>query len=246
MREIVIAYCGPAAVPADFWSRWNTDPLLIAALLGLALALISGRSQNRRAGWGALALLALVFISPLCALSSALFSARVFHHVVLVAAVAPLLALALPLKRIGSPAMPALIALHTGAMWLWHAPGPYSFALASVPAYWLMQLSLLGSAWLLWRAILAPATTGGMAFMGLGATIAQMGLLGALLVFAPRPLYGEHLATTAAWGLNPLADQQLAGLLMWVPAMLPYVAVALTLAWRNLRNPALTTSSQAS
>ncbi|MBT9492365.1 MAG: cytochrome c oxidase assembly protein [Paucibacter sp.] len=246
MREIVIAYCGQAAVPAELWSRWNTDPLLIAVLLGLALALASGRAQNRRAGWGALALLALVFISPLCALSSALFSARVLHHVLLVAAIAPLLALAWPAKRVGNPAMAALIALHTGAMWLWHAPGPYSFALASVPAYWLMQLSLLASAWLLWRAVLAPATTGGMAFMGLGATIAQMGLLGALLVFAPRPLYGEHLASTAAWGLSPLADQQLAGLLMWVPAMLPYVAVALTLAWRNLRGPVLTTSSQAS
>lgn len=246
MREIVIAYCGPAAVPAEFWSRWNTDPLLITVLLGLALALISGRSQQRRAGWGALTLLALVFISPLCALSSALFSARVFHHVLLVAAIAPLLALAFPCKRLGSPAMAPLAALHAGAMWLWHAPGPYSLALASVPAYWLMQLSLLGSAWLLWRAILAPTTGNGMSFMGLAATIAQMGLLGALLVFAPRPLYGEHLATTAAWGLSPLADQQLAGLLMWAPAMLPYVAVALTLAWRNLRAAPLTTNTQAS
>jgi len=62
-----------------------------------------------------------------------------------------------------------------------------------------------------------------------------MGLLGALLVFAPRPLYWVHFESTAAWGLTPLADQQLAGLLMWVPAMLPYLAVGLQLAWTGLR-----------
>jgi putative membrane protein len=81
-----------------------------------------------------------------------------------------------------------------------------------------------------------------MAFMALGATIGQMGLLGALLVFAPRPLYAEHLASTAGWGLSPLADQQLAGLLMWMPAMLPYVAVAIKLAWSGLREPGAQTS----
>jgi len=41
--------------------------------------------------------------------------------------------------------------------------------------------------------------------------------------------------SAAAWGLSPLADQQLAGLLMWVPAILPYLAVGLWLAWSSLR-----------
>jgi putative membrane protein len=68
-----------------------------------------------------------------------------------------------------------------------------------------------------------------------------MGLLGALIVFAPRPLYTLHVASTAAWGLTPLADQQLAGLLMWVPAILPYLGVGLWIAWSSLRpaEPAL-------
>jgi putative membrane protein len=68
-----------------------------------------------------------------------------------------------------------------------------------------------------------------------------MGLLGALIVFAPGPLYLVHLASTASWGLSPLADQQLAGLLMWVPASLPYLGVGLWLAWSSLRpsEPAL-------
>jgi len=236
MRDILIAYCGPAAVPETLWTRWNFDPLLIAALAALALLVGTGRSCNRRAGLAAIGVMALVFVSPLCALSSSLFSARVLHHVLLVAAAAPLLALAFPLRRLGTPPLAALVGVFAAVMCLWHAPGPYAWGLASVPAYWLMQGTLLGSAWLLWRAILAPATPSGMAFIALGATVGQMGLLGALLVFAPRPLYAEHLASTAAWGLSPLADQQLAGLLMWVPAMLPYLAVALKLAWSGLRS----------
>jgi len=173
-------------------------------------------------------------------LSSALFSVRVLHHVLLIAAVAPLLALAFPQRRAGSPPLVMLVAAHAVILWLWHTPGPYALGLASVPAYWLMQTSLLGSAWLLWRAILAPAQSG-TALVALAATIGQMGLLGALIVFAPRPLYPVHLASTTAWGLAPLTDQQLAGLLMWVPAMLPYLGAGVWMAWSGLRSgePAL-------
>jgi len=231
----MIAYCGPAAVPDDFWTRWNADPLLIATLAALSLAIGRGRSSDARAGWGAIVLMLVVFVSPLCALSSALFSARVLHHVLLITAVAPLLALAFPLRREGSPPLVVLVVAHAVILWLWHAPGPYAWGLASVPAYWLMQISLLASAWLMWRAILAPAAQPGLALVALVATIGQMGLLGALIVFAPRPLYLVHFASTATWGLSPLADQQLAGLLMWVPATLPYLGVGLWLAWSSLR-----------
>jgi putative membrane protein len=169
-----------------------------------------------------------------------LFSVRVLHHVLLIAAVAPLLALAFPQRKIGPLPIALLVAVNAVVLWIWHAPGPYTWGLASVPAYWLMQISLLGSAWLLWRAILAP-TQPGAAVLALAATIGQMGLLGALIVFAPRPLYLVHLASTANWGMAPLTDQQLAGLLMWVPAMLPYLGVGLWIAWSSLRSsePAL-------
>jgi putative membrane protein len=235
MRDSVVAYCGLAPIPADLWTRWNADPLLIAALAVLALVIACGRSDNARAGWGALALMAIIFVSPLCALSSALFSARVLHHVLLIAAVAPLLAVAFPMRRLSSLPLAALVGVHAVILWLWHAPGPYAWGLASVPAYWLMQTSLLASAWLLWRAILAPTAQPGSALVALVATSGQMGLLAALIVFAPRPLYLVHFASTAAWGLSPLADQQLAGLLMWVPATLPYLGVGLWLAWSSLR-----------
>ncbi len=236
----MIAYCGPAAVPDDLWTRWNVDPLLIAVLAALALAVGRGRSSNTRAAWAAIVLMLVIFVSPLCAMSSALFSVRVLHHVLLIGAVAPLLALAFPQRRAGSLPLVVFVAAHAVILWLWHTPGLYTWGLASVPAYWLMQISLLGSAWLLWRAILASARPGA-ALVALAATIGQMGLLGALIVFAPRPLYLVHLASTAAWGVAPLTDQQLAGLLMWVPAMLPYLGVGLWIAWSSLRSsePAL-------
>jgi len=239
--DFAIAYCGPAPVPAELWTRWNTDPLLLAALIALSVMVARGKSSDARAGWAGIALMFFVFVSPLCALSSALFSARVFHHILLVTVIAPLMARAFPLRHAGSPPLAMLVAVHTVVLWLWHAPGSYAWGLASVPAYWLMQLSLLGSAWLLWRAILSNATQTGPALMALVATIAQMGLLGALIVFATVPLYPVHIASAISWGFTPIADQQLAGLLMWVPAMLPYLSVGLWLAWSSLRpsEPAL-------
>src|SRR5690606_27894899 len=90
-------YCGPGPGPGEWLARWNGDPLLLAALalgLGLTLARISGR--ERTAGLGALAVLAVIFVSPLCALSSSLFAARTVHHVLLVAVAAPLIARTLP------------------------------------------------------------------------------------------------------------------------------------------------------
>ncbi|TYL86661.1 cytochrome c oxidase assembly protein [Bradyrhizobium rifense] len=240
MPESKIAYCGPAALPDDLWTRWNLDPLLLATLVTLAIVVGRCRSSEARAGFGAIGLLLLIFVSPLCAMSSALFSVRVLHHVLLIAAVAPLLALAFPRRAVGSLPIVVLVAGHAITLWLWHTPGLYTWGLASVPAYWLMQMTLLGSAWLLWRAILVPSTSGS-ALIALVATIGQMGLLGALIVFAPRPLYLVHLASTASWGLEPLADQQVAGLLMWVPAMLPYLGVGVWIAWSSLRSsePAL-------
>jgi putative membrane protein len=240
MPASIIAYCGPAAIPDDLWTRWNLDPLLIGILAALAIVVGGGRSSDARAGWAAIMLMLIIFVSPLCAMSSALFSVRVLHHVLLIAAVAPLLALAFPQRKISSLPIAVLVAVNAVVLWLWHAPGLYTWGLASAPAYWLMQISLLGSAWLLWRAILAP-TQPGTALMALAATIGQMGLLGALIVFAPRPLYLVHLASTASWGMAPLTDQQLAGLLMWVPAMLPYLGVGLWIAWSSLRSsePAL-------
>lgn len=234
MRDPV-AYCGPAAVPEDLLARWTIDPLAMTLIVGLAIAILSGRSANARAGLGALGLIVLVFVSPLCALASALFSARVLHHVLLIAAVAPLLALAFPASRLPAPPLGLLVGLQAVVLWVWHMPAPYEWGIASLPGYWLMQATLLGSAWLLWRAVLSPERQTAPAVVALIATVAQMGLLAALIVFAPQAIYAVHFTTTQAWGLSPLADQQLGGLLMWAPAALPYLGIGLWMAWSRLR-----------
>lgn len=217
-------YCGPAPSPEALWLSWNLDPLVLVPILLLTVWAIRARS---RAGIGAAAVLVLAFVSPLCALSTALFSARVAHHVLLVSIAAPLLALCLP-QRAARGGELAFLA-HAATLWLWHTPGPYGWALSSDAAYWLMEATLLGSAIWLWRAVLSPATAAGRAILLLLGVTMQMGLLGALLVFAGRPLFAAHLATAPLYGLSPLEDQQLSGLLMWVPAALPYLGVAL---WR--------------
>lgn len=199
-------------------------------------------AAQRRAYAAAWLLLAVLFVSPICALGSALFSARVAHHVVLVAVAAPLLALSLPTAwRRGAPApanLTALFLLHTAVLWLWHAPGPYTAALSSDLLFWVMQLGLLATAVALWRAVLSPRAPFGAALGVLLGSIIQMGLLGALITFARQPLYPPHFGVTEPFGLDALADQQLAGLIMWVPAVTPYLAACLWLLHRRLQREA--------
>lgn len=215
-------YCGPAP-GAEEW-RWNLDPILIA-VLAITTAAVLWRSRGHRRGLAlaGLAVLAIGFISPLCALSSALFAARTVHHVLLVTVAAPLLAWALPDRRTG----PLVLATAAQALvfWGWHAPAAYAAALSSDLIYWAMQASLLGSAIWFWagvRRASAPAAVGHLLI-----AMVSMGLLGALLTFAGEPFYAPHLLTTQAWGFTPLSDQQAAGLIMWAPASAVYLAAAL-------------------
>jgi putative membrane protein len=229
-----MSYCGAPPTLGELWGRWNLDPALLIGLLAVALfagfALRSasrGRQASFAGGW---LLAAVLFVSPLCALTVALFSARVGHHIFLTMIVAPLLAFALPPdwgKRL--PIGPAL-ALSTIALWLWHSPDLYASAFAHPAIYWAMQITLLTSFTWLWLGLLRSDAVLGASVAALSSAI-QMGLLGALLVFAPQPLYLPHVASTAAFGLLPLEDQQLAGIFMWVPANLPLMAVLL---WRLL------------
>ena len=66
-------------------------------------------------------------------------------------------------------------------------------------------------------------------------TLTQMGLLGALIAFAPRPLYTPHLVTAPIWNLTALEDQQLGGLIMWIPASAVFLVAALITAYSVLR-----------
>ncbi|MFN3844880.1 MAG: cytochrome c oxidase assembly protein [Paracoccaceae bacterium] len=219
-------YCGPAPLPADILLRWNLDPILILALAALALTV--GR---RRHGAAAVAVLAVTFISPLCALSAALFSARVVHHVLLIAVAAPLLAMALrPSNR--PAAMPAF-ALSTASLWAWHLPAAYDAAMSNVTIYWAMQISLFVPAVMFWRAVVSPRQAIGSSIVLVWAGFMQMAFLGALLTLAPRALYAIHIFTPVDWGLSPLEDQQIGGLIMWIPAALPYLVLGTLVARRD-------------
>ncbi len=221
-------YCGPPPAPAELWSQWNLDPPVLLALA--ALAVLIGRKP---AGAAAVAVLVVALVSPLCALTAALFSARVVHHVLLVAVAAPLIAAAWPSRRAGSPVLPFVIASVT--LWLWHLPAAYDAALGNIGLYWVMQGTLLASAVALWRAILHPDQGAGAATLYTVAGYVQMALLGALLTLAPSQLYAIHAIAPLDWGIAPLGDQQLGGLIMWVPGGLPFLVIGIYLARRGWR-----------
>ena len=104
-------------------------------------------------------------------------------------------------------------------LWFWHAPAAYAATFQSDGVYWAMHLTAFAAAVWLWSGLLDGSRDAARPFaLATLLTTGQMGLLGALITFAGRPLYAPHFATTYAWGLTPLADQQLGGVVMWVPA----------------------------
>lgn len=211
------------------------------------------------AGW---LTLALAVVSPLHPFGEMLFSAHMAQHEVLILVAAPLLVLGRPLaaflwalpsparERVGEWAASrpvatvwqavtgplAVFLIHGLALWLWHAPALYQAALERGPVHLLQHASFFGSAALFWWAMIHGryGRIGyGVAVFYVFATALHSGLLGALLTFAPRLWYPLYAERAAAWGLTPLEDQQLAGLIMWVPSGALFMALGLGLfaAW---------------
>ncbi|WP_149538241.1 cytochrome c oxidase assembly protein [Siccirubricoccus phaeus] len=225
-----IPYCGTPPVPGAL--AWQLDPLLIGALGLCGAAALWRAPGGARLGAAALGwlVLALALVSPLCNLSVALFSARIGQHMLLSLVAAPLLAFGAWGSAGRPPGLGAAAAGFALALWAWHLPGPYAASFASDTTYWAMHATLFGTALWLWAALWrVAAPRPDAAALAALATAVQMGLLGALLTLAPRPLFlAVHAAgVTAPWGLSPLEDQQLGGLLMWVPGGLLFAALAL-------------------
>lgn len=216
-------------------------------------------------GW---MVLLLCLVSPLHRLGAALFSAHMAQHELLIAAAAPLLVLGRPLvaflwsvpiawrQAVGAwfLADPARTVwqllsrpltawgLHALAIWLWHAPALYQATLSSDAVHTLQHLSFLGTGLLFWWTVLRGQ--GGrlgrpLAVISLFTTSVHTTLLGALLTFSSRLWYPLYGSSTSPWGLTPLEDQQLAGVIMWVPAGMAYLIAALAIgaSWLENRAP---------
>jgi putative membrane protein len=234
MASDALPYCGPPPAPEAWAQHWNLDPTLLACwLAGVLVYELAARrpsvSRSERRAFRTGATIALsAWVSPLCALGVALFSARVAQHMALALLAAPLLARGWPASANGGVrAALAATGAFAAATWHWHAPAPYDATFRSDALYWAMHLSLLGAAVALWRALLRRDS--GAPLIGLACaalTSVQMGLLGALLTFAPAPLFESHLLTSWAWGLSPLEDQQLGGLVLWIPGCGAFLLLA--------------------
>jgi putative membrane protein len=208
--------------------------------------------------------LVVALVSPLDPLGGQLFSAHMVQHELLMVVAAPLLVLGRPLaawtwafeaatrqrmaravQRRGVQATWAVLTdpvvawgLHALALWLWHVPGFFSAALEHEGLHVLQHISFLATALFFWWAALGADPRGargaGRAAGLLFTTMMHTAALGALLSLAPTPWYGPYVATADAWGLDPLEDQQLGGLVMWVPSGFAYVLAALVMLGRLL------------
>ena len=189
-----------------------------------------------RAFVAGVATLAVALASPLDGLSSSRASAHMIQHLLLTVVAAPLLSSAPRFPRCSAvspdrwPARSAACAfrrriergpvaiLHVIVLWSWHAAALYEAALRNDLLHRLEHVSFLVTALLVWAAVLSRRAAGIGVLVLFGLSV-QSGLLGALMTFAPTPWYPTY----------SLADQQLAGVIMWVPGGGSYLVAALAL-----------------
>jgi putative membrane protein len=209
--------------------------------------------------WSGWLVLAAALVSPLHQASRSVFTAHMIEHELVMAVAAPLLVFARPLgpflwalpqwlrRRVGlwskkvwwtsiwrGLTIPLVATvLHGATIWLWHVPAFFDAALVREPIHWLQHASFLFSALLFWWSLLAaPAARYGygQSIGHLFATAGHTSLLGLILFLSPRILFPLQSVGEAVRGLEPLEDQQLAGLVMWIPSGLIYTGAALACA----------------
>jgi putative membrane protein len=215
-------------------------------------------------GWLALA---AALVSPLDALGSWLFSAHMLQHEAMMIVAAPLLVLGRPFalwmwglppgwrRPVGAAVLGRSVQgvwtlltwpvfawlFHAAVVWLWHAPLLFEAALHSNAIHTLQHVSFLGSALLFWWAVLGDGTfrpQRGLSMLYIFTTMAHTGALGALLTWSGIVWYPSYIGAGEAFGMEALEDQQLGGLIMWVPGGLAYLIAGLTLAAKWLAHSA--------
>jgi putative membrane protein len=231
-------------------------PLALAALL-YARGARAGRGVTRRESfcfWAGWTTLVVAVASPLHRLGEVLFSAHMAQHEILMLVSAPLLVLSRPLvpmlwglpmnwrRYIGGHTKTRRAQIfwrtatrpwtawwtHAGALWLWHIPSWFQATLVSGSIHAAQHVSFLGSALLFWWSLFYPRERAayGAGMLYVFTTAVHTSILGALLTFTRQVWYPAY-RETQAWGLPALEDQQLGGLIMWIPAGLVYLAAGL-------------------
>ncbi|HEX6511096.1 MAG TPA: cytochrome c oxidase assembly protein, partial [Chloroflexota bacterium] len=253
-------------------SQWHADPSVVLGLLALVFvywryaygppSTTHDMSCRRRDGCVlAIVLLTILALeSPLDFLADGyLFSAHMVQHLILTLAIAPLLVLAVPPRLVEdarryapgwlrwAATQPAIVFTAAAAdLWLWHAPTLYELTLRNDAVHVFEHLTFVATAAAFWWVAFAPGG-GGLPILGRIAYVFLGGIpnavLGALITFAPAPLYpsyqlaleqpGLGRVLELQYGVTAAGDQQLGGLLMWVPGGFVYLAVivAIFLAW---------------
>lgn len=212
--------------------------------------------------WSGWAVLFLALVSPVHRIGAALFSVHMGQHTSLMLLAAPLLVMGRPLiaflwalpqrgrERAGNWVKLPVVAstwrvisaplfvwiAHAVALWLWHVPRFYTAALESEAVHALQHSMFLFTALLFWWTLVHGryGRMGyGIAVLYVFTTAVHSGALGALFTVADRVWFPVHQGRTAAWNLSALEDQQLAGLIMWIPAGVVFMVVGLALlaAW---------------
>ena len=211
--------------------------------------------------------IAVALLSPVAWLSQILLSVHMTQHMLLMLVGAPLLMFGHPLlvwlwalpgghrtavmRALRAPAPASAWRALTGplavfliqavAIWGWHVPVLYEAALRHNGVHALEHLSFVIGASLFWWGMVHGRY--GRRGYGLGVvyvflTAVYSSALGALLTVSPSAWYNDYVSQGARWGVDALADQQLAGLLMWIPAGVVFVILGLALfaAWLGEAN----------
>jgi putative membrane protein len=206
--------------------------------------------------------LLVALVSPLDSLAAVSFAAHMTQHMILILIAAPLFVLsafpvallwALPRRWAHRSAQhlrsvsglwrwitQSLVAwtIFTASLWLWHIPRFYEAALQNNTIHFAEHLCFFTAAGLFWWVLIRPSgrkqVQYGLNVLYLFTTALQSGALGALMTFASRPWYATYAASNGL-GLTALGDQQLAGLIMWLPGGVLFVLIAAAyfIAWLN-------------
>jgi len=231
-----------AVYTAGTWTLWRRARMA---------HLRAWRAFAYAAGWLSLA---AALVSPLHWLGERIFTVHMIEHEIVMAVAAPLMVLSRPIGILmwglpaGARAAVAALAqhpvvrtawrhassganatlLHGLAIWLWHVPAWFDAAVNDVAVHRLQHASFFATAVVFWWSVLRRGEYGSGAWH-LFITMLHTSALGALMALSPRVLYSLQTLHSGEWGLTPLQDQQLAGIVMWVPAGTVYAGAALWL-----------------